>query len=663
MKPVALSSTYRLGLAAATVAMVLLPVLYVAIVAGAAFGVYTWATEGLALVGYVRPLKLAIVLYGAPLVVGAILVVFMIKPLFAPRAERQAPRTLRREEEPLLFPFVERVAEAVGAPTPRRIDVDCQVNASASFRRGLASFAGRDLVLTIGMPLVSALSLEQLAGILAHELGHFAQGAGMRLSYLIRSINLWFHRVVYERDGWDQGLDEARRNSGSWVVSGVLHLSTFFLFVTRGILNGLMQVGHVVSSYLLRQMEFDADRYEARLVGSRTFETTCRELNRLGVAYEESLADLSELWSEGKLSRSLPDLVVINRQQLTPRVLARIEKAVDEARTERFSTHPADRDRIASAYREGPVGVFRSDLPARALFRDYDTLATMVSRDFYQSVLGDAVAEESLRTSEEMLARKASAAREREATDRYFGPLAPLLGLPPLPDATALAAPEERLAALAERRRRLAERAAQLPAPNDDPAHEGPEPDVVQELRKLAGERLSLALALASDRRTSDGDEITADHPRLHAAYRGLVACGPELAGLQGGLMAVTKTVTELRDWPDELEKSLSDLFEKLHRTIGQTHDKLVGIEYPFDHAAGEVGLVEVVVRGRPDIFDPAGLISLAEDVLQQAASLQSRLLGRLLVVAQQAETEAGLAPLALGGGGAPEADDGPPGS
>jgi len=46
-----------------------------------------------------------------------------------------------------------------------------------------------------------------------------------------------------------------------------------------------MYAGHAVSCFLLRQMEFDADRYEARGVsGSETFAQTCRLLPQLSVA-------------------------------------------------------------------------------------------------------------------------------------------------------------------------------------------------------------------------------------------------------------------------------------------------------------------------------------------------------------------------------------------
>ncbi len=96
--------------------------------------------------------------------------------------------------------FIDRLCDAVHAPRPRRIDVDCQVNASAGFRRGMLSMLlGRDPVLTIGLPFVAGMNARQFAGILAHEFGHFAQGGGIRLIYVIRPISFWFTRVVYER--------------------------------------------------------------------------------------------------------------------------------------------------------------------------------------------------------------------------------------------------------------------------------------------------------------------------------------------------------------------------------------------------------------------------------------------------------------------------------
>src|SRR5208282_3052405 len=100
--------------------------------------------------------------------------------------------------------LVDKVCGLVNAPVPKRVDINCDVNAAAGLRRGwLSAMVGNDLVLTIGMPLAAGLTAEEFAGVLAHEFGHFGQGVGMRLTYVVRSINLWFLRVVYQRDSWD----------------------------------------------------------------------------------------------------------------------------------------------------------------------------------------------------------------------------------------------------------------------------------------------------------------------------------------------------------------------------------------------------------------------------------------------------------------------------
>ena len=183
------SLLYRLGLIIVTGAMLLLPVLYLALIGAAAWGVWFWATHFSLLLssgGGVRIWLVKLVLYIAPLFSGMVLVFFMVKPLFARRPKGAQPLALNPGAEPVLFAFIAKICETVGAPFPKRVDLDCNLNAAASFRRGLWSLFGHDLVLTIGLPLVAGLNITQLAGVLAHEFGHFTQGFGMRLTYIIR---------------------------------------------------------------------------------------------------------------------------------------------------------------------------------------------------------------------------------------------------------------------------------------------------------------------------------------------------------------------------------------------------------------------------------------------------------------------------------------------
>ncbi len=128
---------------------------------------------------------------------------FLVKPFFSRFRDEGRRRSLTRKGEPLLFELVDCICEATGAPVPQRIDVDYQVNASAKPERGVWSAASARMVLTIGVPLITSLSATQLTGILAHEFGHFSQRLGMTATLIINNVNLWFTRLVYQRDQFD----------------------------------------------------------------------------------------------------------------------------------------------------------------------------------------------------------------------------------------------------------------------------------------------------------------------------------------------------------------------------------------------------------------------------------------------------------------------------
>jgi len=154
-----LSPLYVLGLGVVAFAMVLLPAIYLGLILLAVWGVLFHLTHHLGILTASSGGGLGKMLaYLGPAVAGGILVFFMLKPLFARRPKESQPLFLDPAQEPLLFAFVQRICQLVGAPMPGRIDVDCQVNASASLRRGLLS---RDLVLTIGLPLAAGLNLRQ----------------------------------------------------------------------------------------------------------------------------------------------------------------------------------------------------------------------------------------------------------------------------------------------------------------------------------------------------------------------------------------------------------------------------------------------------------------------------------------------------------------------
>lgn len=373
---------YKLGMIVVLVTMLIMPLVYFSLIGLAGWGVYLWATKGLAVFsggGGGRIMLLKLVIYLTPLFSGSVVVLFMIKPLLARQANPPHPLILSQEAAPALYQLIERVCAVVGAPRPSQVAVDCQLNASASFRRGLRSFFGSDLVLTIGMPLVAGLSAKQLAGVLAHEFGHFTQGFGMRLTYIIRSINAWFARIAYERDAWDEMLEEWGQTE-DWRASIVINLARLAVWFSRLILKILLWIGHGIGCFMLRQMEYDADSYEIKMVGSETTESTFKRMHTLGASLNLAYKTMRVPWNN---DRRLPDnfmrYFALMDAALPQSKRQEIEDRVGLGTSGFFDSHPADGDRIRKARLADDKGVLHIEGPASSLFTSYEGLCKQVT--------------------------------------------------------------------------------------------------------------------------------------------------------------------------------------------------------------------------------------------------------------------------------------------
>ena len=231
------------------------------------------------------------------------------------------------------------------------------------------------------------MNTRQLAGVLAHEFGHFAQGGGMKLTYTIRGINFWFARVVYQRDTLDYMLDDAIRQS-DFRISAFLLVAKLFVIISRAILWLFMNLAHLASCWMLRQMEYDADRYEAHVAGSEYFAETSTQLNRLGVGQQLAIQKLIAEMSGDGIVTNLPEFAASAASGVSQHSLAKMMGESDNAHRSLFATHPSDGDRIKAAKKQNAEGMFQIERPARELFRNYETLCQNVTMDFYRNELG-----------------------------------------------------------------------------------------------------------------------------------------------------------------------------------------------------------------------------------------------------------------------------------
>ena len=677
---------YQLGLLLASLVMLLLIAVYFAFIALVCYGVYchaifdTWIFTS---IHNGRGALYAFALYLAPLLAGSVLIFFLFKPLFARSGTTIPPVSITRQKEPLLFEFVERICRAVGAPMPRRIDVDVNVNASAGFRRGLWSMIiGRDLVLTIGLPLAAGMSTRQLAGVLAHEFGHFQQGAGMRMSYLVRRISFWFTRVVYERDSWDIWLAQMSQTDTN-VVNMVFQFVRGCVWATRKLLWGLMLLGHLVSGFLLRQMEFDADRFETQLAGSETFEQTSRLLMFLSIAFQGAISDLHDFYREGRLGDNLPKLLMHNAQRMPREVKDALEKYVKESKTGLFDTHPCDRDRIAAAKAMNSPGVFCMEWPSILLFANFGTLARQATLAFYREQIGEQFNPEMIHTVDSLLERKGRDAEAVKSLERHFqgsfSLLRPLKLADDLLDAQDLAAEMEsickvRAVILAEKTKyeealkeydeadtvfvQIEQASALIEANFSFPSETFSMPmnsyERIQTAMRSAHARKNFAegrmqaMESAVTGRIQIGLRLLAD-PKLMPKIMNIAALRvevPRLLAAQGVLVDLFPKLMEYRLTGAALQILLSQLegnrdkmplinaiksrMRKLHNQLGEIFKRLVLVKYPLDHAQAGISIADYLLAKLPTDEDMAGLLNSYTELMEKLPVLYLKLTSRL---------------------------------
>lgn len=378
---------YLLSLWLVTLLCGLVPLIYLGLVASIGWLEFTYYTawapdlQGGGLFGRLLAWLL-------PGFVGGVLVLFLLKPFFAPRQNAPEAVTLDRDEEREFTRAIHALCAAIGTRPPTRIRLSHEVNAWVQFDQGLRGFLLGRKSLTVGLPLVAGMSARHFVGVLAHEFGHFAQGGGMRSAYVINKVNRWLYSRAYEHDEWDERLErwgeDEDANEYLRLAAGI---TAVCLGLTRRLLRGLFQASFRMSRRLSQQMEFDADRYEATVAGSHGFRETALRMRALARAWQETDRLNAAAWREGRLVDDLPAGVIARLQTLDPKEWDDIALGLEgDHETRYWDSHPADQARIANAEALKAPGLFLDEHPARQLFADFPSLARRVTTHYYEQM-------------------------------------------------------------------------------------------------------------------------------------------------------------------------------------------------------------------------------------------------------------------------------------
>ncbi len=408
LPPIGISFRYQLGVVISTLVLLVLAAIYLGLIVGAAYFTYWHAVNNTVIItgGW------GFIFYTAGLIAGITVFAAMIVPLFVRRKDDTRYYELTREAEPALFALIDKLVEEVGSPSPRRVWVNLENNATA-IRRG---FGG--LELHIGLPLVAGLRADQLAGVIAHELGHFTQGWASSMLRLNGRIISWLGYIVFESEWHDRIVRWCRRAGSIFEFVGMI--TSWVMRGVRFVFWCLFHAAVAVAGFMMREQEYDADQFEIWLNGSRMFGHTQTRVMELEFAQSRISDRLEEFYRSGRLPDSFPHFLV-NEWEMTPEDLRSIVyHTLGKQETGWSDTHPSTPDRIRHALSLEAPGVFHCDLPAGVLFRDFDGVCRQATLDHYRKVLGDRFRPDLIRPVHELAEALRQESEAELAYRRFF---------------------------------------------------------------------------------------------------------------------------------------------------------------------------------------------------------------------------------------------------
>ncbi|MFT5128480.1 MAG: hypothetical protein ACI8W8_002091 [Rhodothermales bacterium] len=637
-----------------------------------------------------------------------LLFVFMLKPFLSLRRPRPESYAVTEEDEPDLFAFVAQICKIVGTPMPRRILLNHEVNAHVGYRNGLLSMLTNDFDLSIGLPLIYGLNLQQLAGVIAHESGHFAQRSGRRVSYSVNRLCNWFGRVAYERDFIDDKLAEfAQRvplaRPFVWVVNLLSALP-------RKLLALLRYVGYLLSSLFIRQMEYNADSYEVMVSGSKCFERTTWRICLLSAAAELAQTGLQQAFREGRLSDNLPLLISMNERLIKVDDRRRLRSSIYRPSAQRFrsrtaewlskllATHPSRLKRIKAARRLDDEGIFAHSGPSTGLLKDLDHHGRAITTRYYRFILKARYKRSKIVDSSVIIEQMQEMLTAYTALNRYFQYAASFhcgytVSQSIRPDGKTN---EERIKLIREAREQMEFRAqsAQAAMKRFEQAHlwrqqarlagimiqagvanEAPtllnmyvsrqligelkaeadkELSIVQSIvngyRELAITRYNLVLQLLSNAefraKVPNGDALKERATDLVKGLKALRECREHLGDLAGNAFICGSVFSAERRPSTALISLVNAAHNQVDANVHQVHHHLSQAPYPFNHEAGRISIGRYTVETMPARGDIMATVAVANEMYHKATGLYYRILGQLAIIVEQVELTAGLPPL-----------------
>lgn len=326
--------------------------------------------------------------------------IFMIKAFFFVQTKYDVKdREVKPADEPLLFDFLYKLADEIGAPRPNKVYLSNRVNASVFYDLSFLNlFFPSKKNLEIGLGLINVLNLGEFKAVLAHEYGHFAQRSMLvgRWVYIANQIAV---AVIAKRDALDAFLAGLSRIDIR--IAWIGWILSIIVWSIRSLVELIFRVVVLSQRALSREMEFQADLVAVSVTGS---DALIHALHKLQAADAALSSAMQTLGRQLEKEKAIEDLYSIQTNAIEKTAYILNDDTygkspnVPEESPETFrvfsdkiaqppqmwSTHPPDQEREENAKRHYIQG-FIDDRSAWDLFKDPKGTRVLLTEDLVKT--------------------------------------------------------------------------------------------------------------------------------------------------------------------------------------------------------------------------------------------------------------------------------------
>jgi Zn-dependent protease with chaperone function len=371
MAPIKASRSYDIGLFLTLFLTLSIPVLYLTITGLAIYSTAVFMANISSWFDFQHFALIKGLIVFSILFMGTLLSFFLLRPLI-PQSHHHDDEILDPDAHPDLFYLIQALSRYMSVPMPSEIRMNHEVNASASLKDGIRGLKQGELVLTLGYPLISGMNTRQLVGIIAHEFGHFSQRNGMAVHYLINSINFWLQERAYADYGLALLLKRWRIKYDEGYFAMPIVTASAGIWLSQQCLKKLFHMSLYCSQYMSREMEFNADHHECKIVGSDYFSNTAIRLHQLSFAEDKVAAINEHFWNENVLLKNIPQAINTVTNNLSKHEKKTVQESIHLQQGHPWDSHPPDYRRIEHALALNELGIFHLEFDASRLFNNYE---------------------------------------------------------------------------------------------------------------------------------------------------------------------------------------------------------------------------------------------------------------------------------------------------